>query len=170
MSGIDLIIIYASEGNVMSFSVILYEPEIPPNTGNIIRLCANVGATLHLIEPMGFSLDEKALRRAGMDYRDLIHVSVYPDLATCLAQLTPTRLFALTTKATHRYDRVHYQTGDALMFGPESRGLPEAVRCSVPEHQRLTIPMRPNCRSLNIANAVSVVLYEAWRQQDFAYL
>ncbi len=154
----------------MSFSVILYEPEIPPNTGNIIRLCANVGASLHLIEPMGFSLDEKALRRAGMDYRDLIHVTVYPNLEACLTQLKPVRLFALTTKTTNRYDQIRYQAGDALMFGPESRGLPEAVRFSVPEEQRITIPMRPECRSLNLANAVSVVLYEAWRQQDFALL
>jgi len=151
----------------MSLAVILFEPEIPPNTGNIIRLCANAGASLHLVEPLGFSLDEKALRRAGMDYGELANVTIYPNLADCLAKLQPNRLFALTTKTTNRYDQVAYQAGDALMFGPESRGLPEAVRLSVPETQRITIPMREGCRSLNLSNAVSVVVYEAWRQMGF---
>jgi tRNA (cytidine/uridine-2'-O-)-methyltransferase len=156
------------ECEIVSLAVILYEPEIPPNTGNIIRLCANAGASLHLIEPLGFSLDEKALRRAGMDYSELANVRVHPSLEACLAYLTPKRLFVLTTKTTHRYDQVCYQAGDAVMFGPESRGLPEGVRFSVPESQRITIPMRQGCRSLNLSNAVSVVVYEVWRQMDFS--
>jgi tRNA (cytidine/uridine-2'-O-)-methyltransferase len=151
----------------MNISVILYEPEIPPNTGAIIRLSANAGVSLHLIEPMGFTLDEKQVRRAGMDYAELAHVQIHASLADCLAVLQPKRVFALTTKTSNRYDQVSYQDGDALMFGPESRGLPEAVRMSLPEEQRITIPMKAGCRSLNLSNAVSVVVYEAWRQMGF---
>lgn len=151
----------------MKLAIILYEPEIPPNTGNIIRLAANAGASLHLIEPMGFSLDEKQLRRAGMDYTELAHVQVHKNLDACLNALQPKRVFMLTTKTTNRYDQVAFEDGDALMFGPESRGLPEAVRMSVPDAQRITIPMRLGCRSLNLSNAVAVVVYEAWRQQAF---
>lgn len=152
----------------MKISVILYEPEIPPNTGNIIRLAANAGVDLHLVEPMGFSLDEKQLRRAGMDYSELAHVQVHPNLAACLTVVQPKRLFAVTTKGQVRYDSVQYDDGDALMFGPESRGLPVDVRMAIPESQWITIPMRAGCRSLNLSNAVSVVVYEAWRQQGFA--
>ena len=151
----------------MNIAIILYEPEIPPNTGNIIRLAANAGASLHLIEPMGFTLDEKQLRRAGMDYTELTHVQVHKNLEACLASLQPKRVFALTTKSTNPYDQVVFEDGDALMFGPESRGLPEAVRMSLPENQRITIPMRAGCRSLNLSNAVAVVVYEAWRQKGF---
>jgi tRNA (cytidine/uridine-2'-O-)-methyltransferase len=152
---------------MLNLSIILYEPEIPPNTGNIIRLSANAGVALHLIEPMGFSLDEKQLRRAGMDYAELAHVQVHPSLADCLAVVQPKRLFAITTKGTVRYDHVQYEDGDALMFGPETRGLPVDVRLTIPENQWLTIPMRAGCRSLNLSNAVSVLVYEAWRQHDF---
>jgi tRNA (cytidine/uridine-2'-O-)-methyltransferase len=151
----------------VKISIILYEPEIPPNTGNIIRLAANAGVALHLVEPMGFSLDEKQLRRAGMDYTELAHVQVHADLPTCLAVVQPKRLFAVTTKGKVRYDTVSYEEGDALMFGPESRGLPADVRLAIPESQWITIPMREGCRSLNLSNAVSVVVYEAWRQQGF---
>lgn len=151
----------------MKLAIILYEPEIPPNTGNIIRLAANIGASLHLIEPLGFSLDEKQLRRAGMDYTELASVQVYKNLDDCYQQLQPKRVFALTTKSTLTYSNVSFADGDALLFGPESRGLPEAVRMSLPEEQRITIPMQPNCRSLNLANAVAVVAYEAWRQVNF---
>jgi tRNA (cytidine/uridine-2'-O-)-methyltransferase len=151
----------------MNIAVILYEPEIPPNTGNIIRLSANAGVSLHLVEPMGFSLDEKQLRRAGMDYTELAHVQVHANLEACLAAVQPKRLFAVTTKGSTRYDQVMYQDGDAFMFGPESRGLPESVRLSLPTEQWITIPMKTGCRSLNLSNAVAVVVYEAWRQQAF---
>lgn len=152
----------------MNIAIILYEPEIPPNTGNIIRLAANAGASLHLIEPMGFTLDEKQLRRAGMDYTELAHVVVHANLADCLLSVQPKRLFVVETQCQLRYDQVAFADGDALMFGSESRGLPEEVRLSVPESQQITIPMRAGCRSLNLSNAVAVVVYEAWRQQGFA--
>ena len=147
--------------------IILYQPEIPPNTGNIMRLCANMGASLHLVEPLGFRLEEKRLRRAGLDYRDWIEVQRHGRLEDCLSLLEGGRLFACTTKASRRHDQVDYRPGDALLFGPESRGLPQVVLEMLPEQQRIRIPMRPHSRSLNLANAVSVVAYEAWRQLGF---
>lgn len=150
------------------FHVVLFEPEIPPNTGNIIRLCANAGATLHLVHPLGFAMEDRQLRRAGLDYREWARVREYADLAAFVAAVAPPRLLALTTRATRPHDAQRYEAGDALLFGPESRGLPDAVLASVPEAQRLRIPMVPGSRSLNLSNAVAVVLYEAWRQQRFA--
>jgi tRNA (cytidine/uridine-2'-O-)-methyltransferase len=150
------------------FHVILYQPEIPPNTGNIIRMCANSGAHLHLIEPLGFDIDEKAVRRSGMDYAELANVKTWSSLDQCLAAIRPTRWFAVSTRGTVRYDLPRYTPGDAFLFGPETRGLPQAVLDSCPEEQRLRIPMRAGNRSLNLSNAAAVLVYEAWRQQDFA--
>jgi tRNA (cytidine/uridine-2'-O-)-methyltransferase len=149
------------------FHVILFQPEIPPNTGNIIRLCANSGCHLHLIEPLGFELDDKRLRRAGLDYHEYATLQRYSDLESCLESLGQPRVFAFTTKGTRLFHEVAYQKGDAFLFGPESRGLPQEVRESLPPEQRLRLPMRPNCRSLNLSNTVAVAVYEAWRQQDF---
>ncbi len=151
------------------FHVILYQPEIPPNTGNVIRLCANAGAALHLIEPLGFNFDDRHLRRAGLDYHDLAQVQRHPSLESCLHVLPKARLFACSTRGRTGYADVRYQAGDALLFGPETRGLPDDIIDSVPVAQRLTIPMRPGNRSLNLSNAVSVILYEAWRQQGFSH-
>jgi tRNA (cytidine/uridine-2'-O-)-methyltransferase len=150
------------------FEVILYQPEIPPNTGNIIRLCANTGARLHLVEPLGFSLDQPALRRAGLDYVDLAAVRVHPSLQSCLAELPGARLYAIETAGKRSYDEVLFRRGDALLFGPETRGLPAAVLAGLGAEQLLRIPMRPGNRSLNLSNAVAVVVYEAWRQQGYA--
>jgi len=149
------------------FDVVLYQPEIPPNTGNIIRLCANSGSTLHLIHPLGFDLSDKHLRRAGLDYHELACIREHPDLESLLQSIDPSRLFALTTRGSSRYDAVEYQPGDALMFGPETRGLPQELLDRLPESQRIRIPMAPGNRSLNLSNAVAIVLYEAWRQQGF---
>ncbi|MES1190716.1 MAG: tRNA (cytidine(34)-2'-O)-methyltransferase [Steroidobacter sp.] len=150
------------------FHIVLFEPEIPPNTGNIIRLSANAGATLHLIEPLGFDVSEKSLRRAGLDYHQLTHMKLWKSLDDCLLSLQPSRWFAVSTRGTVRYDSVGYQHGDVLVFGPETRGLPMEIieRCVV--SQRLHIPMLPGNRSLNLSNAVAVIVYEAWRQHDFA--
>ena len=148
--------------------VILYQPEIPPNTGNVIRLCANTGAQLHLIEPLGFELDDARLRRAGLDYHEYAQLRVHPDLPACLAAIAGARLFALSTRGTVRYDLPRYAADDAFLFGPETRGLPDAVLAQVPGEQRLRLPMRPHNRSLNLSNAVAVVVYEAWRQLEFA--
>ena len=150
------------------FEVILYRPEIPPNTGNIMRLCANTGARLHLIEPLGFSLEQRELRRAGLDYADLAVVRVHRQLGGCLAELGGARVYAIETGAARPYSAAHYQRGDALLFGPETRGLPTEVLARLEPENILSIPMRPGNRSLNLANAVALVLYEAWRQQDFA--
>lgn len=147
--------------------VILYQPEIPPNTGNAIRLCANTGARLHLIEPLGFDMDDRQLRRAGLDYHEYAQVQVHPDLATALARIAPRRLFALSTRGSLRYDSPAFADGDAFLFGPETRGLPEDVLETVPAGQRLRLPMRPDNRSLNLSNSVAVVIYEAWRQLGF---
>jgi tRNA (cytidine/uridine-2'-O-)-methyltransferase len=150
------------------FHVVLFEPEIPPNTGNIIRLCANTGAHLHLIKPLGFTLSAKAVRRAGLDYAELADVRTWSSFDECLHSVAPARWYALTTKAELPYSQPSYAAGDMFVFGPETRGLPTAVleRCR-PEH-RLRIPMQPNSRSLNLSNSVAVVLYEAWRQVGFA--
>ena len=148
--------------------VILYQPEIPPNTGNVIRLCANTGATLHLIEPLGFGLDDARLRRAGLDYHEFADLRVHADLRACLAAIPDARLFALSTRGTIRYDSPRYTADDAFMFGPETRGLPADLLAQVPEAHRLRLPMRPQNRSLNLSNAVAVVMFEAWRQLGFA--
>lgn len=150
------------------FHVVLYQPEIPPNTGNIIRLCANTGSHLHLIHPLGFEWDDKRLRRAGLDYHEFAQVVQHPSLAAFVSDCRPSRLFGVSTRGQTRYDQVHYGPGDALMFGPETRGLPGEVLADLPPKQRLRLPMREGQRSLNLSNAVSVLLYEAWRQQGFA--
>ena len=147
--------------------IILYEPEIPQNTGALIRLSANMGTHLHLIHPISFDLSEKKVRRAGLDYAELAHVYEHENLEACLNSIKPNRVFALTTKTTQYYTEPKFENGDAFMFGPETRGLPADVITNLPEEQRLTIPMMPGGRSLNLANAVSAVAYEAWRQLDF---
>lgn len=149
------------------FHVILYQPEIPPNTGNIIRLCANSGASLHLIEPLGFDLDRRAVRRAGLDYDELVAVSRHRDLPECLKALPGVRLFAVETSGTVDYSACSYRAHDAFLFGPETRGLPADLVVSIPSERHITIPMRPGNRSLNLSNAVAVVVYEAWRQNGF---
>lgn len=150
------------------FEVVLYQPEIPPNAGNIMRLCANTGARLHLIRPLGFTLDERRLRRAGLDYRDRARVRTHASLDALLAELGAPRIFAFSTRAHRCYADARYQPGDVLLFGPETRGLPDAILTRLPEDARLRLPLRPGNRSLNLANAVAVVVYEAWRQQGFA--
>jgi len=147
--------------------IILHTPEIPPNTGNVIRLCANIGADLHLVRPLGFSLDDKRLRRAGLDYHEYASLQVHDDWAACRAALAGARLFACTTRATQPHTAVQFQAGDAVVFGAETRGLPAELLQSLPESHILRIPMRPNNRSLNLSNAVAVVAYEAWRQLGF---
>ena len=150
------------------FEIVLYQPEIPPNTGNIIRLAANTGSNLHLVAPLGFDLSDKQLARAGLDYHDLTCVTVHPDWAHCRTALAGRRMYALTTRGSRRHDRVAYQAGDALLFGPESRGLPAEVLAEFAPDARIRIPMRPTNRSVNLSNAVAVVVYEAWRQHGFA--
>ena len=152
------------------FHVILYRPEIPPNTGNVIRLCANTGCTLHLIRPLGFDLDAKSVQRAGMDYAELAEVQVHAGLDECLATLAPARLFAIETGAPRTYAQEQFQRGDALLFGSESSGLPPQVLQRVGTARTLSIPMRASNRSLNLNNAVAVVVYEGWRQLGFAAL
>ena len=148
--------------------IVLYQPEIPPNTGNIIRLAANTGSRLHLIEPLGFDLSDKQLARAGLDYHDLTCVTVHADWEACRAALDGRRFFALSTRGTRRHDSVSYREGDVLVFGPESRGLPGELLEGFEPDARIRIPMRPTNRSINLSNAVAVVVYEAWRQQGFA--
>ena len=149
------------------FHVILYQPEIPPNTGNVIRLCGNTGCTLHLVEPLGFSLDERAVRRAGMDYAELAVVRRWRGLADCLEAVLPGTLYTLSSKSGTPYTVPEFAPGDAFLFGPETRGLPADVRDGVPALQRLTLPMVAGSRSLNLGNSVAVVVYEAWRQNGF---
>lgn len=148
--------------------VVLFQPEIPPNTGNVIRLCANSGAALHLIRPLGFELDDAKLRRAGLDYHEFTRVAVHDDLAAFIETAAPGRVLAVSTRASVRYDRVDYSDGDALLFGPETRGLPQEVLDSIDSALRIRIPMQPGNRSLNLSNAVAIVVYEAWRQSGFA--
>ena len=150
--------------------IVLYEPEIPPNTGNIIRLCANTGCSLHLIEPLGFDLDEKKLRRAGLDYREFAELQVYPNLQSFCAQHPGCRLMGVTTRGSSLYHQANYSPGDALLFGPETRGLPDSVLAQLPTDQRIRIPMRENSRSLNLSNAAAVITYEALRQIGFPQL
>jgi len=154
--------------NAAMFDIVLYQPEIPPNTGNVIRLCANAGARLHLIEPLGFALDHARMRRAGLDYHEFTRMTVHSDLDAFLAAVAPTRLLAFSSKATQRHDSVRFAPGDALMFGPETRGLPADVVERLPPSQLLRLPMMPGNRSLNLSNAVAIAVYEAWRQQGFA--
>ncbi len=149
------------------FDVILYQPEIPPNTGNIIRLCANTGARLHLVKPLGFSLEDKQLLRAGLDYHEFTTLAVYDNWTACAEHFTGRRMFAISTKGTHRFDLVPYALDDVFLFGPETRGLPAELMHAVGESQRIRLPMLPNSRSLNLSNAVAVVIYEAWRQVGF---
>ena len=149
------------------FHVILFQPEIPPNTGNIIRLCANSGCHLHLIEPLGFDMDDKRLRRAGLDYHEYATLKRHHSLADCITQTSSDRILAFTTKASHSYAQMQFRRGDLLLFGPESRGLPAEVLEQIPDEQRLRMPMRPGNRSLNLSNAVAVTVYEAWRQNGF---
>jgi tRNA (cytidine/uridine-2'-O-)-methyltransferase len=150
------------------FHVILYQPEIPPNTGNIIRLCANTGCQLHLIRPLGFTLEDKQLLRAGLDYHEFAKLRVYDDLPDCLSMFDLTRVFALTTKGSHPFHDINYREGDAFLFGPESRGLPPEVLTLFHAEQRVRLPMLPDNRSLNLSNTVAVAVFEAWRQCDFA--
>ena len=149
-------------------NVVLFEPEIPPNTGNIIRLCANTGVALHLVEPLGFELDEPRLRRAGLDYREFADVATHASLDDALEALGQPRVFALSTRGGTRYDRPGYRAGDAFLMGPETRGLPQAVLDALPPGQRLRLPMREGNRSLNLSNAAAVVVFEAWRQLGFS--
>lgn len=150
------------------FHVVLYEPEIPPNTGNIIRLCVNSGSKLHLIHPLGFQLDDKRLRRAGLDYHEWAEVREHASLAAFESAVRPPRLFACTTRARRCYADASYRPGDALLFGPETRGLPQSLLERLSGEQCLRIPMLPNSRSLNLSNAVALMVYEAWRQQGFS--
>ncbi len=150
------------------FHVVLVEPEIPPNTGNIIRLCANTGAQLHLIEPLGFTPDDKKLRRAGLDYHEWTRISMYKNLAAFFDSVQPKRFFACSTHGTTNYCDTHFLPGDAFLFGPETRGLPKDFLATLPAENVLRIPMLDHSRSLNLSNAVAVVVYEAWRQLGFA--
>lgn len=147
--------------------VVLYQPEIPPNTGNVIRLCANTGAQLHLIEPLGFAPDDAKLRRAGLDYGDWKKIALYPDFSRFLTEAAPARVLAFSTRGRRSYVDVAYRDGDALLFGPETRGLPSSLLESLPPEQRVLLPMVAGSRSLNLSNTVAVAVYEAWRQQGF---
>ncbi len=150
------------------FHVVLFQPEIPPNTGNIIRLCANCGAKLHLIRPLGFEMSDKQLRRAGLDYHEFADVALHDSLAAFAEVVRPTRILACSTRGRQNYSEVTYGPDDALLFGPETRGLPDAVLDGLPADQLLRIPMQPGNRSLNLSNAVAIIAFEAWRQAGFA--
>ena len=149
------------------FDLILYEPEIPPNTGNIIRLCANTGMRLHLVEPLGFQMDEKRLRRAGLDYAEFVDVKVHATLNDCIESLGSPRLFALSTRGNTNYTEAKFAARDAFVFGPETRGLPGEMLKQLPEQQVLRLPMQAGSRSLNLSNTAAIVVYEAWRQLGF---
>ena len=148
--------------------IVLYQPEIPPNTGNIIRLCANTGADLHLVKPLGFPLDSSKMKRAGLDYHEFAAVQVHENFSDCLAALAGRRIFALTTKGSARPDKAAFVPGDVFLFGPETRGLPAEILDGLPSAQKLRLPMQPGSRSMNLSNTVAVMLFEAWRQQDFS--
>lgn len=149
------------------FQIVLYQPEIPPNTGNVIRLAANSGCVLHLVEPLGFKVDAPSLRRAGLDYAEFATVQVHPDWSRGRAALGDARLFAFSTKGGVRYDTVGYRPGDAFVFGPETRGLPAEILSEFSEDRRVRLPLMPGNRSLNLSNTVAIAVYEAWRQQEF---
>lgn len=150
------------------FAVVLYQPEIPPNTGNIIRLCANTGCELHLVKPLGFPLDSSKMKRAGLDYHEFAALNVHETFADCMAALAGRRIFALTTKGNTRPDTVSFQTGDVFLFGPETRGLPMDILQTLPENQKIRFPMMPNNRSMNLSNTVAITVFEAWRQLGYA--
>ncbi|MGA2839839.1 MAG: tRNA (cytidine(34)-2'-O)-methyltransferase [Steroidobacteraceae bacterium] len=150
------------------FHIVLYEPEIPPNTGNTIRLCANTGATLHLVKPLGFRMDDKSLQRSGLDYHDLAEVKVHANLDDCLADLKEARVFAVETTGRRCYSELRVRAGDAFVFGPETRGLPAAVQDRIGLENSLFIPMTPKSRSVNLSNAVAIIAFDAWRQLRFA--
>ena len=149
------------------FNIVLYEPEIPPNTGNIIRLCVNTSCKLHLIKPLGFNLDEKQVRRAGLDYHDMAKINIYDSYKDCLAKLKGNRIFAVTTKATRYYGGFNYKQGDVFVFGPETRGLHMKILSGMLDDEKIRVPMVKNNRSLNLSNTVAIVVYEAWRQLNF---
>jgi tRNA (cytidine/uridine-2'-O-)-methyltransferase len=149
------------------FHIVLFEPEIPPNTGNIIRLCANTGAQLHLVEPLGFKLEDKQLKRAGLDYHEFSTLKVYNNWAACKTSLAGKRLFAITTKGSTRHSDIQFQADDVFVFGPETRGLPDEIRNTFPPERRVRLPMLAESRSLNLSNSAAVLVYEAWRQIDF---
>ncbi|MBR6877456.1 MAG: tRNA (uridine(34)/cytosine(34)/5-carboxymethylaminomethyluridine(34)-2'-O)-methyltransferase TrmL [Neisseriaceae bacterium] len=150
------------------FTVVLYQPEIPPNTGNIIRLCANTGCELHLVKPLGFPLDSSKMKRAGLDYHEFSRMIVHETFDDCLAALKGRRIFALTTKGKTRPDQVSFQVGDVFLFGPETRGLPVDILATLPETQKIRFPMMPDNRSMNLSNTVAITVFEAWRQQGYA--
>ncbi|AMC36975.1 tRNA (uridine(34)/cytosine(34)/5-carboxymethylaminomethyluridine(34)-2'-O)-methyltransferase TrmL [Janthinobacterium sp. B9-8] len=150
------------------FHIVLFQPEIPPNTGNVIRLAANTGCSLHLVKPLGFELEDKRMRRAGLDYHEFSTMKIHESWADCQAALAGQRFFAMTTKGSTRHDRIIYQTGDVFVFGPETRGLPEEIRDEFAADRRIRLPMMPDNRSLNLSNAVAITVFEAWRQMDFA--
>lgn len=147
--------------------IVLFQPEIPPNTGNIVRLAANTGCRLHLVKPLGFDISAKAVRRAGLDYAEFAQVHIHDDWPACLAELAARRMFAMTTKGSTRHDRIVYADEDVFVFGPETRGLPAEILASFPAEHRIRLPMVPGNRSLNLSNAVAVTVFEAWRQLDF---
>jgi len=149
------------------FEIVLYEPEIPPNTGNIIRLCANTGSNLHLIKPLGFELDDKRCRRAGLDYHEYTNVKEYDSLEECLQQFTASRQFAVSTRGSKYYHELQYQEGDVFIFGPETRGLPQVFLDELDSSNVIRIPMLATNRSLNLSNSVGIIVYEAWRQCEF---
>ena len=150
------------------FTVVLYQPEIPPNTGNIIRLCANTGCSLHLVKPLGFPLDSSKMKRAGLDYHEFARLTVHENWEECMQALAGRRIFALTTKGTARPDKAAFQEGDVFVFGPETRGLPAEILDTLPENQKIRFPMLPDNRSMNLSNTVAVTVFEAWRQQNYA--
>ena len=150
------------------FTVVLYQPEIPPNTGNIIRLCANTGCSLHLVKPLGFPLDSSKMKRAGLDYHEFARLTVHENWEECMQALAGRRIFALTTKGTARPDTAAFQAGDVFVFGPETRGLPAEILDTLPENQKIRFPMLPDNRSMNLSNTVAVTVFEAWRQQNYA--
>ncbi|MDG1074806.1 MAG: tRNA (uridine(34)/cytosine(34)/5-carboxymethylaminomethyluridine(34)-2'-O)-methyltransferase TrmL [Methylophilaceae bacterium] len=149
------------------FHIVLFEPEIPPNTGNIIRLCANTGAHLHLVEPLGFKLEDKQLKRAGLDYHEFSTMLVHQSWEDCKTALAGKRLFAITTKGSTRHSNIEFKADDVFVFGPETRGLPDAILNTFPDSRRVRLPMLTDSRSLNLSNSAAVLLYEAWRQIDF---
>lgn len=150
------------------FTVVLYQPEIPPNTGNIIRLCANTGCSLHLVKPLGFPLDSSKMKRAGLDYHEFARLTVHENWEECMQALAGRRIFALTTKGTAHPDKAAFQAGDVFVFGPETRGLPAEILDTLPENQKIRFPMLPDNRSMNLSNTVAVTVFEAWRQQNYA--
>ena len=150
------------------FTVVLYQPEIPPNTGNIIRLCANTGCSLHLVKPLGFPLDSSKMKRAGLDYHEFARLTVHENWEECMQALAGRRIFALTTKGTACPDKAAFQAGDVFVFGPETRGLPAEILDTLPENQKIRFPMLPDNRSMNLSNTVAVTVFEAWRQQNYA--